>query len=123
MEKHDKVKRMSAIDLFSSIVMGTPVEKGVLRGAWFATISKATNQKGGDELADKEGDTTIQRLEQVINSSDAMKDIFFTNNMDYAVPIEFDGISAKAERGMVRINVRRWKNIVKNNIRLVNSGR
>ena len=48
----EQVLRQSAFDLFSSIVRQTPVDKGVLRNNWFATIGRpsteATDETDGD---------------------------------------------------------------------------
>lgn len=119
-EKLTKVKRMSAFDLFSSIVIQTPVLEGVLRNNWYANLgsgSTATTTASSSSAA-----TVTSRIQQELTGTDLVKDIYFTNNLPYAYRIEFDGHSAKAPDGMVRINCLRWDTIVRNNARLVGGG-
>lgn len=119
-EKLTKVKRMSAFDLFSSIVIQTPVLEGVLRNNWYANLgsgSTATTTASSSSAA-----TVTSRIQQELTGTDLVKDIYFTNNLPYAYRIEFDGHSAKAPEGMVRINCLRWDTIVRNNARLVGGG-
>lgn len=115
MEKVVKVKRLSAFDLFSAIVLETPVDKGVLRNNWFAQIGRPSAETTSAE--DKSGRGTVQRIQVELTSVDLENDIYFTNNLVYAVPIEFDGLSGKAPQGMVRINALRWDSIVNVNAR------
>ena len=110
-----KLLRSASFDLFSSIVMETPVDKGVLRNNWFASIGKASGSK--TTRADAGGTGTINKIESVLKGASVAQDIYFTNNLPYAARIEFDGWSDKAPAGMVRINVLRWQRIVKANLR------
>jgi len=118
---HRFVKRESALDLFSSIVLETPVDKGVLRGNWFADIGKPSSQVS--EASDAAGGVTVAKIESVLSTGGETRDFFLTNNLPYAVPIEFDGHSGKAPEGMVRVNVARWDAIVKANIRKARNAR
>ena len=120
MEKYTKVKRLSAFDLFSAIVLETPVDKGILRNNWFASI--ATGSAETTDTGDKSGASTVQKIRSILEGTDLVKDVFLTNNLPYAVPIEFDGISGKAPEGMVRVNVLRWNQIVRANARKVSRG-
>lgn len=135
LEKYRTVKRLSAFDLFSAIVLETPVDKGVLRNNWFAAMGAGSTETTDSE--DRSGNSTIQRIKQVLDGTDLSIDIFLTNNLPYAPVVEFGGypnppeggkgltsggFSRKAPEGMVRINTLRWDQIVKNNVRLVNRG-
>lgn len=111
----DKVLRQSAFDLFASIVRQTPVDTGVLRNNWFATIGTRSTETTEDE--DKAGAGTLSRIEDVLDSAEWSSTVYLTNNLDYSIPIEYDGWSAQAPQGMVRVNVARWDTIVKNNAR------
>lgn len=120
LRKYTRVMRLSAFDLFSAIILETPVDKGVLRNNWFAEIGNpSTSTTVNPSPA---GTAAIARVKSVLNGTDLDRDIFFTNNLPYAVPIEFDGISGKAPQGMVRINTVRWNDIVTANTRKVQSG-
>lgn len=116
--KYTSVMRVSAFDLFSSIILDTPVDKGVLRNNWFAAISNGSAEI--TKIEDPSGQATISKIQSVLTGTDLAKPIFFTNNLPYALPIEFDGISGKAPEGMVRVNTLRWDKIVSANVRKAN---
>ena len=115
LKKAEVVKRRSALDLFSAIVLETPVDKGVLRNNWFATIGAPSTET--TTRADKGGNATVGRIRSAIENANLKQDILLTNNLPYAAPIEFDGHSHKAPQGMVRVNTLRWDDIVAVNIR------
>lgn len=117
-EKILKVKRMSCFDLFSAVIMSTPVDKGVLRNNWFIDFGPGGSKETTSE-ADKGGQHTINRIELALKDLTMPIDVVLTNNLPYAVPIEFDGLSGKAKRGMLRKNAMRWETIVTNNIKKV----
>jgi hypothetical protein len=112
MDRHVKVKRMAAFDLFSSIVISTPVAKGVLRNNWFASIGTGSNEITKKGNASQTQQVTVGNIETVLGSTEAEKDTFLTNNLDYASRIEFDGYSWRVPQGMVRVNTARWSKIV-----------
>lgn len=107
--------RESVFDLFASITMGTPVDKGVLRNNWVAKVNayssqvRNRNRRGGDDsLTSAANITKVLKFGQFVT---------FTNNLPYATPIEYDAHSGQAPSGMVRVNAARWEQIVKNNAR------
>jgi len=117
-DKMNKVIRMSAYDLFSAIVLETPVDKGVLRNNWFATIgshSTETTKRGAPT-----GAATNNSINEVLKRVKLDDIIYLSNNLAYAIPIEYDGHSGKAPNGMVRVNTVRWETIVANNVRKFN---
>lgn len=118
-EKMDRVYRLSAFDLFSAIIISTPVDKSVLRNNWFVGVGSPVTSK---TLESKEGQEVINRAESDLAFADISSTTFFTNNLDYAEIIEFDGHSGKAPNGMVRVNTIRWDSIVKSNARRVHNG-
>lgn len=109
LDKLDKTRRASALELFRLIILSTPVDNGMLINNWRTQISRpntdtreVASSAGADSLA--EAQQNLGRLEDTV---------FFTNNLPYAYRIEFDGWSRyKAPQGMVRKNVARWDQIV-----------
>ncbi len=117
-DANNQVLRLSVVDLFSSIVIQTPVDKGTLRRNW--RISNSTPDLGFNDL--ESGDsaqTVINEIQSAARQSTTENDVFFNNNLPYAGRIEFDGHSGKAPQGMVRVNTARWSRIVANNARRV----
>ena len=117
MEKALKVKKQAAFELFRAIVYQTPVLDGYLRNNWFVTIGNGTTETTAD--ADASGSGAVRKAELVLAQASLPKDIYFTNNLPYAYRIEFDGYSAKAPAGMVRVNVTRWDRMVEKAARRV----
>ncbi|QMV29695.1 hypothetical protein [Vibrio phage vB_VnaS-AQKL99] len=117
---HVKVKRASSFDLFSAIIMGTPVDKGVLRNNWFVEMGPLASTETTTYGAPV-GTATINRTKVALERTSADEDITFVNNLPYVIPIEFDGHSGKAPDGMVRVNTARWDYIVGLNARKFNT--
>lgn len=109
LDRVDKTRRASALELFRLIILSTPVDNGVLINNWRTQINRPNTDTretqsaaGADSL--REAQSNLGKLEDTV---------FFTNNLPYAHRIEFDGWSRyKAPQGMVRKNVARWDEIV-----------
>lgn len=113
-EQHEKIVKASLLDLFSSIVLGTPVLSGVLRNGWYMSFDVPSDKvptRGAPT-----GGATIDRIKGEMKFYNTISDIYFVNNVHYGPYIEYDGISQKAPEGMMRINAMRWDEIVKNNV-------
>lgn len=112
----ENIVRQSILDLFTSIVLQTPVDRGVLRNGWYVTFEQRSTQT--PTRGAPAGNAPIERARSIMQSYDfTVNTVYFTNNLPYAQRIEFDGHSAQAPQGMVRINTARWNQIVENNIR------
>lgn len=92
------------IDLSTSIILKTPVDKGQLHWNWFVGngyINKSTAEHTGD---DKSGASSRNALQ-----IDAIKvngqTIFISNSLPYAHRIEYEGWSKKAPAGMLRVSL------------------
>ena len=105
-----KIFKKSVIDLTSDIISDTPVDTGRLKNNWFPSTGAASEQTT-EATANEAGD----RAEKCAQNELALdKTFYFTNNLPYALRIEFEGWSkVKAPQGMVRRNAIRWKQIVK----------
>lgn len=112
--KQDQALRKVALDLFSRIIMRTPVKTGRLRGNWQATINKAA--KGVVET--KGAAAAIGTMQAVILGADKPTVFYLTNNLPYVARIEYDGHSSKqAPKGMVRISVAEFEGILRDILR------
>lgn len=102
--------RATALELFGSIIVGTPVLTGRAKGNWQTSINEPITS-----VIDRAGDTeAIAELKNVAGGSIAGKILWLSNNLPYIRRLEFDGHSSQAPAGMVRINVSRIKSIVSN---------
>lgn len=106
--------------LFRDITFDTPVLDGFLRGSWKATTESPEYTLGA---ADPSGSTTIQQINTTVGASNFKTTVYLTNGQPYGYRIEFEGWSAvKAPEGMVRRNVLRVQEILKQVQREVNRG-
>jgi len=113
----ERVKRKSAFELFSAVVFSTPVDKGVLRNNWFASINSGSQETTAAPGAS--GDSAKNRIGNALKDSNLADTLFLTNNLPYAAAIEFDGHSAQAPQGMVRVNALNWSQIVERNAKSI----
>jgi hypothetical protein len=107
----DTVRRGVALRLFKAVILDTPVDTGRLRGNWQCTINVPARSSSISE--DKSGGGAINSAASVIKQSTISDALILTNSLPYVARIEYDGWShTKAPRGMVRINVARFKQIL-----------
>lgn len=110
-----KLQKAIILELFTSVILDTPVLSGRLRGNWI--ISSDAPENGTFDIIDKEGTKTTRKVESFVSSLDFKADVnvFLTNNLPYAYRIEYDGWSSvKAPEGMVRKNFIRISENLKN---------
>tara|TARA_R110000782_G_scaffold33535_9_gene80789 strand:+ start:1267 stop:1704 length:438 start_codon:yes stop_codon:yes gene_type:complete len=121
-----EAKRAAALQVFSSVIMATPVGNasqwknpksappgyvgGRLRGNWQASLD--TPETGMLDTTDKNGSLTIQAVDAVVSGATGDSPIFLTNNLPYAHRIEYGGHSKQAPNGMVRVNILAWNRAV-----------
>lgn len=121
------------IGLSSDIIKDTPVDTGRLRANWLPAINKFDNTVS--IKFDKSGRGSIGKVKMKAQSYKLGDTVTLSNNVIYAKDIEFGlypksvkfgtpvkghgqikyevrtigGFSAKAPKGMVRLNLTRWK--------------
>jgi len=122
------VMRKATIDLFSAVVMRTPVGNpdlwagpapkgyvgGRLRANWIVSFDRPDPTTTG--AIDKTGSATIAKGITVITHADGEQDIWMTNNLPYALPVEY-GHSTQAPAGMVRVSVAEFSQYIENAVR------
>ena len=139
-KKITKVKRVVAIKLFGAIVKGTPVGNpdnwkinkgkngdddgtnniiapegytgGRARANWNFSLNGFNSET--TENTDASGGVTLSLLQTVALSADLDDSICMTNALPYIYRLEYDGWSGQAPEGMVRKNVIRFKENVRN---------
>lgn len=105
LDKVDKVRRASILELFRLVIYATPVDTGRLRGNWQTTINSPASRELDRESAD------AAMAEAVANLGSLVDVVWLTNNLPYAEAIEY-GHSKQAPEGMVRRHVAMWRRIV-----------
>lgn len=100
----EELRKAVIIELFSSVILDTPVLTGRLRGNWI--ISSGTPNTSTVSVTDPSGATTVRNVETFARGLTVQQNqVFLANNLPYAYRIEYDGWSrTKAPEGMVRKN-------------------
>lgn len=108
LDKVDKVRRASVLELFKLVIMATPVDTGRLRGNWQTTI----NSLAGAATTRDDPSGAAALAEAMANLGSLADVVWFTNNLPYAERIEYEGWSRQAPEGMVRRHIAQWQRIV-----------
>jgi hypothetical protein len=120
--KFNKVRALAALDIFSSIIIATPVDKGPLRNNWFVSLNTAVGTANPNDTGGGGQEKVNEITAKVEGYDDPFDDILFINNLKYAGAIEYDGHSSQAPGGMVRVNTSRWDQVVRQALRRVSYG-
>lgn len=101
--------RKATIELFSSVVKGTPVDTGRARGNWQCTIGNAATDQV--EHTDKSGAGAISDIVATVPVKSGVV-VWLANNVPYIQKLEY-GSSQQAPAGMVRINIQRFASFLR----------
>ena len=105
----DLVVRKVALDLFSRIILKSPVRTGRFRGNWQVAIGSIPS--GVIDLTDKDGTATISKVQAEVLNLKAGDIISLINNVPYSVRLEF-GYSKQAPSGVVRVTILEYNGVV-----------
>jgi hypothetical protein len=136
----DRVRKGVTFKLFAAVIKTSPVGNwrhwnispaqkeavrksgyvgGRLRANW--VISLNTTKDDESQLPNSNIGALNARLLQVIRSGGHSDTFILSNSLPYASRIEYDGWSGKAPEGMVRINVARFRELMKEQLQEVKS--
>lgn len=95
---HQKV----TVDLYTKVIVSTPVQDGRAKGNWVATY----NHPLPSELSkmDKLGQETTRNMISDVGEFDGIKakTVFLTNNVPYILRLEYEGHSPQQPNGWVK---------------------
>jgi len=107
----EEMNKAIILELFTSVILDTPVMEGRLRGNWLITSNDPAS--GTVDIEDPGGEKTTRNVEDFVRKLHGNTDfsVYLTNNLPYAYRVEYDGWShTKAPEGMVRKNFIRISN-------------
>jgi hypothetical protein len=113
-ENMDLLVRNVTIEAANSVIEMSPVDTGRFRGNWQHGTNNA-NLVTTQEV-DGTGAATKARIAASCANVVAGGDEFVTNNLPYAIPLEY-GHSQQAPAGMVRVTVARLQQLVNTALR------
>jgi hypothetical protein len=105
----DLVVRKVSLDLFSRVIIKSPVDTGRFRGNWQVAIGSVP--PGVLEVFDKTGQVAISKVTAETLNLKAGDVIYLINNLPYARPLEY-GHSKQAPAGMVRTSAQEYGAVV-----------
>lgn len=117
----EDVVKLASANLFTKIVNKTPVDTGHLAYNWNMQLNSPDLSKKDGVDPQKTG--TIQTGAKNVESFKlGVKQIWITNNVEYAYDIEYGKSKVKAPEGMVRVSLREWDQVFKGAAMIVNAG-
>lgn len=102
--------RKIALEMFSRVILKTPVDTGRMRGNWQVAIGTAPS--GTLELDDKSGQASIGKVQAAALGLKVGDIIYLANNLPYAMRLE-EGYSQQAPAGMVSLTVQEFQAVVR----------
>jgi len=106
--KLDLAVRKISLELFSRVILRSPVDTGRFRANWQVAIGSMPN--GTLSLEDKSGTATVSNATARSAGVKAGDVIYLANNLPYAQRLE-DGYSGQAPAGMVGLTVQEFQSI------------
>jgi len=106
--KLDLAVRKISLELFSRVILRSPVDTGRFRANWQVAIGSMPN--GTLSLDDKIGTATVSNATARSAGVKAGDVIYLANNLPYAQRLE-DGYSGQAPAGMVGLTVQEFQSI------------
>lgn len=107
--KFDLGVRKIALELFSRVILRSPVDQGRFRGNWQVSIGSIPD--GTLEIDDKSGSATVSKATAATMGVKAGDVIYLANNLPYGPRLEA-GYSGQAPNGMVALSVQEFQQIV-----------
>jgi len=117
----DEVVKLASLNLFTKIVNKTPVDTGHLAYNWNMELS-SPNLTIKDGTDPQKSSTINTGKNNIDKFTTGIKQIWITNNVQYAYDIEYGKSKVKAPQGMVRVSLREWDQVFKGAAMTVNAG-
>lgn len=104
----NETQRAIVLELFSSVIMDTPVDTGRSRGEWLTSSGTPVTT-----LANRLDMSGLEAVTDIVAAIPKSGDItmYLTNNLPYIGALEY-GHSNQAPSGMVRKNIARLEKII-----------
>lgn len=106
--KFDLAVRKIALELFSRVILKSPVDTGRFRGNWQVSIGAIPT--GTLEINDRAGQIAINDATARTAGLEAGDVVYLVNNLPYGPRLE-TGYSAQAPAGMIALSVQEFQQI------------
>jgi hypothetical protein len=115
-----QVTNKAILDLFTKVVLDTPVDTGRARGNWQVSIGHSL--ESSLITKDKDGNETIRSAQAKLLNDKTSFAVFIQNNLSYIKRLEY-GWSRKSPRGMLRKNIALMNSFLKNALSELKGGK
>ena len=99
----DDVVRKAALEIFSKIILSSPVDTGRFRANWVTTTDSPN--RSTNEGFDKLGEMAIEQATVTLATAKAGQVIYLANNLPYAQRLENGWSKQSRPNAMVALNV------------------
>jgi hypothetical protein len=106
------VVRKVAMEVFTGVILMTPVKSGRARGNWQTSITTPIEE----EIDTKDQNRGLNELADIVNKQQGDESIFLSNNLPYIEVLE-NGSSIQAPAGMVKVTLTRFSGIVEDAVK------
>lgn len=113
-EQAREVVRKVSAEVLTKVVLRSPVDTGRFRANWVTTFGAPGIRTTAE--VDPSGQGAITRGIATIRRAYGDLDIFITNSLPYAIPLEY-GYSKQAPAGMARLTVTEFQTLIDNAVR------
>jgi hypothetical protein len=113
-DRAEQVFRKITLDMFSRVILMSPVDSGRFIGNWNTTVGEPSLRTW--QIKDKSGQLSLDRLNNAVETLKLGDTIYLANNLPYAMRLEY-GYSAKAPAGMVRVTVVQFQKMIDEAVR------
>ena len=110
----ENVIKKTVFDFTSSIISDTPVDTSRAKNNWFVTFD--TPSDNTIDTLDNSGNTAINKANSKIMNNKVPMVYWINNNLPYIMRLEY-GWSKQSPAGMVRLNIQRFNQFLKGNIK------
>ena len=111
LRKLDLAVRKISLEIFSRVILKSPVDTGRFRGNWQVAIGSIPS--GTLDLDDLTGTATVSKADLKLMGAKAGDTIYLANNLPYAMRLEEGHSKTQAPQGMVALTVQEFAAIVK----------
>ena len=107
------IKTKIIFDIFSSVILKSPVDTGRFRQNWYAGVDEIPTDLDMD-AKDKSGGVAINRMMGVLSGISSIRDetVYLVNHVPYGPALE-KGHSKQTPKGMVATTISEFGGIVK----------
>ena len=113
-EDVEDIMSASMLRMGNRIILDSPVDEGRFVNNWMSAVDRV--DKSTRNTVSVGGADSRKDLLEVTSNIQIGATFYFSNSLPYAHRLEYEGWSAQAPKGMVRVNAMYWDNIVQEEV-------